>query len=116
MRLVLIILFIALWFSNTKICYWVYPEASLNYDDYNAAIFLKHKIYELMFLVALSLPFFKKTKISKALTIGTLLLVGASLIDKAVHQVYSYHAHDVIVIAGSIFVTLIVYKYETANR
>jgi len=115
-RNILILLFIIMYFLNGYIATYLVPDFNVEYDKYVEMIQLKDKLYEIMFLIVLAIPLFKKTRLSKALTVGTLLLVGASLIDKSVHHTYSYHVHDIVVIVGSLFAILIVYKYETASR
>ena len=85
MRSILLIIFLGLWKFNTDICNHYY-----NYNDnYAEWYYLRCDLYEIMFLIAIIIPWTKSTLFSRALKVFGLVLISASVIDKVFLDVYS---------------------------
>jgi len=82
MQAVLLILFLLLYVFNVNICAYFYPEYLIDYDVWEQWYYLRGKIYEVMFFIAILIPYFKTTTISKSLGLFGLILISASFIDK----------------------------------
>ena len=103
MRQVLVIIFAVLYVTNYHICSHFYPEFKTDYLEHGNFIALRETIFEIMFFIALLIPLFKKTFISKISIIAVSFWVMGSIIDK-LQGVNSYHIHDIIVILGSLII------------
>ena len=85
MQAILLIIFIGLQMFNTNICNHFY-----NYDlDFGKWYYLRCDIYEVMFLIAVIIPWFKTTLFSKSLMVFGGVLIGASVIDKVFLDVHT---------------------------
>ena len=78
MRASLLIIFLTLWKFNTDICNYYY-DYSIDFSEW---YYLRCDIYEVMFLVAIIIPWFKSTLFSRGVMLFGLVLIAASVIDK----------------------------------
>lgn len=82
MQSILLIIFILLYVFNVNICAYFYPEYLIDYDVWEQWYYMRGKVYEVIFLILLLIPFTKITVLSKSLALFCLIVVGASFIDK----------------------------------
>lgn len=104
----LIISLFGLWYYNTEICTYYYPDFQESMKEWDKWYYLRCKIYEVMFLIAFLFPVFKSTRLSKALTITSGFIVACSVVDKW-QGVFDFHPHDYIVNISGVLVGLIYY-------
>ncbi len=114
-RSILILLFLALFICNEPFCLWFYPESVNIESEWYKYDALKKQLNEVIFLVALSMPFFKESTLSKSLLIVSVGIVTASVIDK-MQGVSTRHVHDVIVILAFCFAGYEYYKNEKKKK
>jgi len=108
MKRILIILFIALWFSNYWICAYYYPNFKTEYIEWGKFVFLREWIYEVMFFILLISSIFKPSRAIRALIFSTSVVVALSIVDK-ITGVSSYSYSDIVVIAFAVFIGVLYY-------
>ena len=109
MKKILIISFIILWFSNSWICAYFYPNFKTDYIEWGKFVSLRETIYEVMFFILLVCSIFRPSKVTRALIFSTSVIVVLSIVDK-ITGVTSYALSDIIVVAFSVFIGLFYYK------
>ena len=109
MKKLLIILFIALWFTNYLICGWVFPEHKTDYLAWGEFVVLREIIFEIMFFILLISSIFRPSREAKALIVGTSVVVALSIVDK-ITGILTYAYTDIIVITFAVFAGLYVYR------
>lgn len=119
MRLLIAISFLLLYLFNGYICTFFYgydPYDETTFHLFEGWYYLRDCLYELMFLLALSMGLLKKTVLSCSLISGMLFLIVCSLIDKSLQNIYGYHIHDLLVILGAVTVTIATYTYGIKQK
>lgn len=111
MKNALIILFIALWFSNYWICSFAFPNIDTDLEQWGKFVVLREVIFEIMFFTLLISSIFKPSREARALIVGTSIIVSLSIIDK-ITGILDYAYSDIIVIAFAIFGGLFIYKTD----
>lgn len=104
MRIFLPILFFTLYLGNNLFCEFIYPNAAVEYSEWLKYFALKETLYELMFFIALLIPLFKSSLVSKSITIAVLSFVFGSIIDKGIMNNFEINIHDLVVFAFAICV------------
>ena len=87
----------------------MYPDAATVHSEWVKYAAMKDIFYEFMFLIAVLIPLFKRTRLSKAILISSLILILGSITDKLLQEVTTYHIHDTVLILGAVFVGQLVY-------
>tara|TARA_R100000951_G_scaffold103090_2_gene95518 strand:+ start:2407 stop:2775 length:369 start_codon:yes stop_codon:yes gene_type:complete len=112
MKIFLPILFFTLYLGNSLFCEFIYPNAAVDYSEWLKYFFMKETTYEIMFFIALSIPLFKSSLISRSITVAVLAFVFGSIIDKGINNNPELSAHDVIVFAFALCVGIAYYLYK----
>lgn len=116
---IFIVAFIVLWFSNTDVIKYISGYDFKNpstHHLYKWVVVMKDVFYETMFVLALLLGVFKRTRLSKALSVSAIVIVVCSIIDKWIHKVYDWTLNDTIVILFAIFLGSVIYYYTKDGR
>ena len=106
-----IILFIVLWFTDYYLAAYYYPDFKIDHVAWDNFVLYRESIFEISYFVILFLGVFKRTNLSRALSVFALILVGSSIIDKKIHLVSTWQYYDPVVILFGIFVATIIYRH-----
>jgi hypothetical protein len=112
MQAILLIFFLLLYIFNVNICAHFYPEYLTDYDVWEDWYYLRGKIYEVMFFMAILIPFTKVTKLSKSLALFGVILIVATFIDKILNMNETMLRDWMVVIPCAIAVANMVYQKE----
>ncbi len=118
MRIVLIILFAALYLGNSHICTYLVPydyNDPSTYHLYEKWWQVRDVIYEVMFLILLAIPLYKRSKVSRAILFALGLLIFFSAVDK-LQGVNEYHFHDLFILLVSIIAAFEAYRYYASRK
>lgn len=115
MRSITIILFFFLWFFNTEITIWIYPNFNSSNEAFKEWYYLRCRIYEVMFLISYLIPI-KEDRYSESLRYSVMLVLFFSAVDKLLNSIFGFHPHDIIVYAFSILIGLLVYHKKILLR
>lgn len=121
MRFFLTALFLLLYVLNGIVLKDMFPEITegetrlVRLDAFGDFWVMRSKIYELMFLVLLFIPRFKRTRHSHCLMSATALFVTGSLLDKLTGQ-YGYQFHDLWLVVAAAFLYAAQYKRYQPTR
>ena len=117
MRVVLVIIFIALYVTNHKIMGLIYPDYQINYDVFLQYYYTRSQVYELLFLVGLCIPFTKPSLTGNSFIILAIALLVFSNIDKVLLGNFSFVRRDWFVLATSIIAARTYYEfYRRKNK
>lgn len=109
MSKVLIGLLIATWFLNSHVLLYLFPYGD-SHEKYYAFIAKSNITYELMMLFAIGAAYIESKGILKAMSCFIMILVFASIIDKAVFKITDYLYSDIIFVFVALTVSWIVWK------
>tara|TARA_R110000823_G_scaffold306482_3_gene428915 strand:- start:368 stop:718 length:351 start_codon:yes stop_codon:yes gene_type:complete len=109
---IFIIGFMVLWFTNHLFGQYYYPDMKTIHTDWDNAIILREIMFEKMFIFSLLLGVFKQTRLSKSLSVFSIILVISSIIDKQIHEEYHWTYYDPIVILFASTIAIIIYINE----
>jgi hypothetical protein len=101
---------------NVNICAYFYPEYLTDYKVWEDWYYLRGKIYEFMFFIAVLIPFKKETNLSRSLALLGLILIGASFIDKILNINQTMLRDWMIVIPCAIAVANMVYQNKNDTK
>ena len=111
MQAVLLFIFIFLYFFNYDICSRFFDP----YEQTQEWYYLRDRLYEGMFFIAVLASKFKRTLLSKALSIFGLVLIGFCIIDKYFLDVYLLTDRDYFIIIPLAVSAGYIY-YEKRNK
>lgn len=106
-----ILVFIIFWFTDYYISGYLHPMYKVDHASWDAFVHTRELIYELMFLLLLFLGVFKRTRLSKSLSVFAIVLVASSIVDKKYHIELSYTYYDPVVILFGLFSSGLIYKH-----
>jgi hypothetical protein len=106
-----ILAFIVLWFTDYYLAGWFYPNFETDHIAWDNFVLFRESIYELSYFLILFLGVVKHNRLSKALSVFALVLVGSSIIDKQIHLQTTYAYYDPIVILFGIFFATFIYRH-----
>ncbi len=84
MQAILLIVFMVLFFFMYKICSYAYDPYEATFQWYQ----FRDKLYGVMFLIAVIMPWFKTTLFSRALMVFGIVLTAANIVDRVVFNIY----------------------------
>ena len=111
MRLILSILFILLYLFQSIFLRFIYPDYLIDADVWDSWYYARCQIYEMLFLIGLLIPLFKKNKLGNSFIVLSITLVFFSNVDKLLLGVFDFLHRDKFVYLASIMFSIIYYKY-----
>jgi len=103
----LIGIFIGAWFLNSHVLLYFFPYTTA--EEYYRFIAARNVTYEAMFLTLIGAVYLQSTGIVKALSCFAMILVTASIIDKAIFKITSYLYSDIVLVIIALIVSVVVY-------
>lgn len=107
MARVCVILLIITWFANSHVLLYLFPYKT--HEEYYAFIAKSNIAYEIMLLLAVAVAFFETKGMLKALATFIMILVFASVIDKAIFRITTYIYSDIVLVFVALVVSRFVY-------
>jgi len=104
---VFLIAFIAAWFLNSHVLLYFFPYT--NTEEYYKFIAARNVAYETMFLTLIVGIYIESKGLLKALSCFIMILVLASVIDKAVFKITTYLYSDLVLILIALAASYMVY-------
>ncbi len=100
-------LFIIGWFSNTYVLLKLFPYSTQS--EYYRFIQARNIVYEGMFLTLITALYLTSKGVMKGISCFIMILVAASVIDKAIFDVTTYLKSDLILVLIALTVSILVY-------
>ncbi len=108
MQSILIIIFLTIWKFNTTFCDHYY-----NYEtEFGQWYYLRCDVYEVMFLIAVIIPWFKSTVYSKTIMFFGGVLIGWSVVGKVFLDSYNTTDIDMFIILPLAITSSLYYLYQ----
>lgn len=108
MARVCVILLIITWFANSHVLLYLFPYTT--HEEYYAFIAKSNIAYEIMLLLAVAVAFFETKGMLKALATFIMILVFASVIDKAIFRITWYLWTDILLVVLALIASWTVWK------
>ncbi len=102
-----VIAFLAIWFLNSHVLLYFFPYTTA--DEYYRFIAARNVVYEAMFLSLIVAIYLQSSGIVKAMACFAMILVAASVIDKAFFKITDYLWSDLVLVLIALAASGMVY-------